>query len=75
MQLSRWHRTDTSDGIVLDRGSCTLEEISTARKAERGQKTAQSWKRMGESSNGSEKEFESLINTESCRHDDKTLNY
>lgn len=40
------------------------------------QERAQSWKRMGEGGIGIEEESEkSLINKESCRHGDKTLNY
>lgn len=40
------------------------------------QERARSWKRMGEGSIGTEEESgESLINTESCRHGDETLNY
>jgi len=40
------------------------------------QERAQSWKRRGKGGLGTEEESEeTLINTESCRHGDKPLNY
>lgn len=42
---------------------------------QKGTEGAENSPELGEGSNGSEKEFQSLINTESCRYGDKTLNY